>query len=79
MPSLARWQWALLVEVMMSPLEEVMASLLGVSLASEESSESAHVMGKQLRVSLVSEVLIVSLLVVGREPDVSLELAVVTA
>ena len=70
MSSLARWQWVLLVEVMMSPLEEAMASLLGVSLASEESSESALVMERQLRASL---------LVVRREPDVSLELAVVTA
>ena len=70
MSSLARWQWVLLVEVMMSPLEEAMALLLGVSLASEESSESVLVIGRQLRASL---------LVVGREPDVSLELAVVTA
>ena len=70
MSSLARWQWVLLVEVMMSPLEEAMASLLGVPLASEESSESVLVIGRQLRASP---------LVVGREPDVSLELAVVTA
>ena len=70
MSSLARWQRVLLVEVMMSPLEEAMASLLGVSLASEESSESVLVIGRQLRASP---------LVVGREPDVSLELAVVTA
>ena len=64
----------MLVEVVISPLEEAMASLLGVSLASGKSSEPAHVMGTQLRVSPVSEVLIVSLLVEGMEPDVSLGL-----
>ena len=55
----------MLVEVVISPLEEAMASLLGVSLASGKSSEPAHVMGTQLRVSLLVE---------GMEPDVSLGL-----